>query len=152
MRYNISKKFIGFVNAFLNIFNRVLFISLALTSLYLGFGLLALFIISLFSNFFTLIINFRLSKKFLSYKFWNKINWDKEILKPALIFSILSFTVLLTTRIDLIMISILGTSKDVGIYGVPYQITHIAMNIRNLVATAFFPIFVKTIKHTIIYC
>jgi len=137
-------------NAALTILNRILFVPLSIAFLYMGFGLLALFIISLFSHFFTLIINFRLTKKFLIFKFWNKIKWDKSILRPALIFSILSFTVLLTTKIDVVMVSWLSTPKDVGIYGVAYQITDIGVTLRGILAIAFFPIFVKTFhKHIV---
>ena len=63
---------------------------------------------------------------------------------------ILSFSYLLTGRIDIIMISILGSSRDVGIYGVAFQIMAVGMTLRTLMAEAFFPIFVKTFsKHAV---
>ena len=130
-------------NAFLEVLNHFLLVSLSIAFLYMGFGLWALFIIALFSRFFTLIINYKLTKRFLSFKFWNKINFDKSLLVPALIFSILAFAVLLSTKIDLVMVSLLGTSRDVGIYGVAFQITHTGVTIRSLLSTGFFPIFVK---------
>ena len=131
-------------NAFLNVLNRVLFVSLGIVFLYLGFGVFGLIIIALSSQFFTIIINYKLTKKFINYKFFNKIKWDVRLLKSALIFSILSFTVLLTSKIDLVMISWLGTSQDVGIYGVSYKIIHMGLELRNIFAVAYFPIFVKT--------
>ena len=130
-------------NAILSILNTILFVSLSIAFLYMGFGLLALFIIAIFSHFSSLVINYKLTKRFLIFKFWNKIKWDKYLLKSALIFSILSFSFFLTSRIDLVMISILGSSKDVGIYGVAFQITTVGVTMRTLMATAFFPIFVK---------
>ena len=130
-------------NAVLQILNRIIFVPLAVTFLYMGYGLLTLFLIALFSHFFTLIINFKLTKKFVIFKFWNKIAWDKQILKPALIFSILGFTGFLATRIDLVMISLLCSLEDVGIYAVAYTIAQQGSMIRNIIATAFFPIFVK---------
>jgi len=130
-------------NAILTILNNVMFVSLSIAFLYMGFGLLALFIIALLSHFFNLIINYQLTKRILVFKFWNKIKWDKYILKSAIIFSILSFTYMLAGRIDLIMISIMGSSKDVGIYGVAFQIISVGLVTRTLLATAFFPIFVK---------
>lgn len=130
-------------NAILAILNRILFVSLSIAFLYMGFGLLALFIIAIFSQFFSLVINYKLTKRFLIFKFWNRIKWDKYILKSALIFSIISFSFFLAGRIDLVMISILGSSKDVGIYGVAYQIMTVGVTTRTLIATAFFPIFVK---------
>ena len=131
-------------NAFLSIIHRILFVSLSIVFLYMGFGLFALFIIALFSQFFTLIINFKLTKNFLSYKFWNGIKVDKTILKPAIIFSILAFSYLLAGKIDLVMISLLGSSSDVGIYGVSYRIMMVGLTLRSFISTAFFPIFVKS--------
>ncbi len=137
-------------NAILEILNRILFVPFAIALLYMGFGLPGLFGISIFSQLFTIVINFKLTKRFISYRFFNKINWDISILKPALIFSILSFTVILTTRIDIVMVSLLASSKDVGIYGVAYQITYTGVTVRTLLATAFFPIFVKTFYKKIV--
>jgi len=130
--------------AILTILHRVLFVSLSIIVLYMGFGIFALLMVALFSQFFTLIINFKLTKKFLSFKFLNKIKWDMNLLKPALIFSILSFSYFLAGRIDIIMISIMGTSIDVGLYGVANQIMMVGLTTRGLLATAFFPIFVKS--------
>ena len=137
-------------NSVLIILKSILFVPISIAFLYMGFGLLALFIISLFSHFFTLIINFKLTKRFLIFKFWNKIEWNKSLLRPALIFSILSFTFLLTTKIDLVMISWLSFSEDVGIYGVAHQITFTGVSVRNLLGIAFFPIFVKTFHKNVI--
>lgn len=137
-------------NAVLGILDRVLFVSLAIAFLYMGFGILTLIIIALFSHFFTLILNYRLTKRFLSFKFFNKIKWDKALLGSALIFSILNFSVLLSTKIDLVMISWLGSSQDVGIYGVAYQIVQSGAIVRNLLAIAFFPIFVKTFHRKLV--
>jgi O-antigen/teichoic acid export membrane protein len=137
-------------NSALTILNRILFVPLSILVLIMGFGVTGLFVIAIFSQFFTLFLNFKLTKRFLSFKFFSKIKWDKSILKPALIFSIISFTVLLTSKIDIVMISWLGTSKDVGIYGVAYQITHSGAEIKNLVSVAFFPIFVKIFHNKIV--
>jgi O-antigen/teichoic acid export membrane protein len=131
-------------NSILGVLDRVLFVSLAIAFLYMGFGILALIIIAVFSHFLNLIVNYKLTKRFLSFKFFNRIKWDKALLGSALIFSILSFTVLLSSKIDLVMISWLGSSRDVGIYGVAYQIVHVIGSVRNLLAIAFFPVFVKT--------
>jgi O-antigen/teichoic acid export membrane protein/glycosyltransferase involved in cell wall biosynthesis len=137
-------------NAVLKIINSVTFVTLSITFLYFGFGLLALFIINLSTHFLTIIINYKLTKRFLIFKFWSKIKWDKYILKPAIIFSILSFTYLLAGKIDLLMISLLGSSKDVGIYGIAYQITAVGVTLRTLMANAFFPIFVKSFSKYVI--
>ena len=61
----------------------------------------------------------------------------------ACLFSLLFFVGFLAGRIDLLMISILGTAKDVGIYGVAYRIVGLGIMLRNVTSTAFFPVFVK---------
>ena len=123
--------------------NRILFVSLSIAFLSYGFGLLTLFSIALFSNILTLIINYKFSQKFVKFNIFSRIQFDKKLLKPALIFSLIAFLGFLTTRIDLLMISFLGTAKDVGIYAVAQKITQQGIMLRNVTAIAFFPIFVK---------
>ena len=125
------------------IFNRVLFVGSSILFLYLGFGLLTLFLISLFSNLLTLLLNFRVSRKFVKFNLLAKIHVDKKILKPGIIFSLMTFVGFLTTRVDVLMISLLGTPADVGVYGLAYRIAEQGVVLRNLIVTAFFPIFIK---------
>lgn len=134
----------------LKILDRTFFIGLSIIFLYFGFGILALIMLSVVIEIFILIINYRLTKKFIKFKFLTKIKIDKRIIKPALVFSILSFTVLVTTKIDLVMLSWLGTSRDVGIYGVAHQILRNGSNIKTLIAISFYPIFIKTFHNRII--
>jgi len=125
------------------IVNRVIFVSLSIAFLYRGFGVLALFIIALFSNFLTISANYFYSRKYVKFNIFSKLQFDKNLLKPAIIFSLLEFVIFLTTKIDLVMISILGTAKDVGVYGVAFRITQLGIMLRNVTAMAFFPIFIK---------
>jgi O-antigen/teichoic acid export membrane protein len=137
-------------NAFLAILHQILYVPLAVILLYFGFGLKGLFIIALFSQFLTLVINFKFTKKFISFKFFNKIKLNKSLLKPALIFSIISFSILLITKIDLVMISWLGSSKDVGIYGVAYNLVNVGGSLGGFLSIAFFPIFVKIFQKRVV--
>jgi len=127
----------------LDIVNKALFVSLSIAFLYHGFGLLTLFLLALFSHFSTLIINYSLSRRFIRFNLFSKIQFDKNLLKPALIFSLMVFVGFLITRVDLLMISFLGTAKDVGVYGVANKIAQQGVMLRNVTVTAFFPIFVK---------
>jgi O-antigen/teichoic acid export membrane protein len=123
--------------------NRLLFTGSAILVLYLDYGIPALLLLQIFYSAMFLIFEYRVTKKFVIFKFWKKIKWDKSIFKPAMVFSALTFFGILTTRIDLVMISLLGTSKDVGIYGVAYNIVLQGEMLRNIVLIAFFPILVK---------
>ena len=125
------------------ILNRILFVGLAIGALLLGFGIVALFLISLFSNFVTLLLSYKTSQKFVRFRFFSKIQIDKKLLISAFIFSLMSFVSYLTTKVDLLMISLLGTPTDVGIYGVAFRTAEQGVVLRNLTVTAFFPIFIK---------
>jgi O-antigen/teichoic acid export membrane protein len=129
--------------SYLNIMDRALFTSLAIAFLYLGYGLMAVFLVALFSHFLTLFISFKVSRKFVKFDLLSRVQFDKLLLKSAVIFSLMSFLQYLTSRVDILMITFLGTSKDVGIYGVAYKLAHEGIMLRNVNAMAFFPIFVK---------
>jgi O-antigen/teichoic acid export membrane protein len=137
-------------NAILQISNRMIFLPLAITVLLLGFGLTGIFIISLLTQFISLVLEVFLSKKFINYKF--KIHYfnNKMILKSSFVFSLLAFTNLINTRVDVVMISWLSNPNEVGIYGVATQIVNTALTARNLISVGFFPIFVKLFHTNIV--
>ncbi len=130
-----------------NLLNRFLFVSLSVGFLYLGYGLLSLFLIALFSHMITILIDYRFSRRLVNFPFFSKVHWDKSLLKPAWIFSLFSFVSFLASRIDVVMISFLGTTEEVGIYGIAYKITHQGTMLRNVTSTAFFPILVQQFMH-----
>ena len=127
----------------LSIVDRILFVGLSVAFLYFGFGLTALFLVSLFSNFFTLFLKYRISRRFIKFNLLAKAHFDKTLIKPTIIFSLMGLLTYFSTRVDLLMISLLGTAKDVGVYGVAFRIAEQVMMLRNFTAAAFFPIFIK---------
>jgi O-antigen/teichoic acid export membrane protein len=129
--------------ALFGIVNRVLFVGISIGALYLGFGLLALFLISIMANLVTLAMNYRLSRKFVRFRLFSRIQVDKKILLPGLVFSLMAFVSYLLTRVDLLMISFLGTAGDVGVYGVAFRVAEQGVVLRNLIVVAFFPIVIK---------
>ncbi len=129
--------------ALFGIVNRILFVGLSIGALYLGFGLTALFLISIFANLVTLALNYRLSRKLVRFRLFSRVQVDKKILMPGLVFSLMAFVSYLLTRVDLLMISFLGTPRDVGVYGVAFRVAEQGVVLRNLIVVAFFPIFIK---------
>jgi len=127
--------------------NRLLFILLSIYLLYLGYGVISLFIVMLLTNIITLIGNYTISTKFFKFSpnFTFK-NIDPLIIKSSLVFSLLAFVGFLTTKIDLLMISFLGGLSEVGKYGAAYKLVRQGMVLRNMTSVAFFPMIVKYIK------
>jgi O-antigen/teichoic acid export membrane protein len=112
--------------------------------LYLGAGVLVILLVNLLSKFLILAINYLNSRKLIRFKInFKNVRVQYNIIKPTLIFSLNKFLESFAIRVDLIMISFLSTSIDVGIYGVAHQIASEGIMIRNIIAMAFFPIAVK---------
>ena len=133
--------------ALFGISNKVIIVVLSVVFLYLGYGLLSLFLIRLFSHFIIIIGFYRVSKRFVSFKFFSRPRINKELIKPAITFSLLALVALLASQIDLVMISFLGTKEDVGIYGVSYNIARQSLMLRGSFSIAFFPVAVKRFQN-----
>jgi O-antigen/teichoic acid export membrane protein len=83
------------------------------------------------------------SRDIVPFRFFSKIRFDKTLIKPAIVFSLVGFIAFFVSRIDLLMISFLGAAKHVGVYGVAYKIAQQGEMLRNVCAVAFFPMLVK---------
>ncbi|MDC0527076.1 flippase [Euryarchaeota archaeon] len=132
-----------YYNALLTIINKILFVTTTIILLQLGYGILHLFLCQISTHIFTIFVNFYFSRRFVIFKFWSPVILDKNIYKPAIIFSASSFLGFLSTRVDLIMLSMMGSPIEVGIYGVAFSISSRIKQIRGAFSTAFFPILVK---------
>ncbi|UCC38810.1 MAG: flippase [Candidatus Aminicenantes bacterium] len=129
--------------AYFSVSTRVLVTGLSIIFLFLGAGVLTILIINLLCKFAVLIVNFLYSKRYIRFKFNINPRIASPILKSMFIFTLIKFINVLAVKIDILMISLLSTSRDVGIYGVAHEIAREGLLLRNIVATAFFPIAVK---------
>ncbi len=129
--------------AILSVANRILSVGLSIVFLSRGYGLLALFLILLGSDLVTTLATYRHSQSLVPFRFFSRIQFDKRLLKPAVVFSLLGFMAFFASRIDLLMISFLGMAEQVGVYGVAYKIAQQGEMLKNVCAVAFFPILVK---------
>lgn len=109
----------------------------------LGYGVLSLLIINIIVNGLSLIIGYIISRNIVKFKLFKKPHWDKKLLIPSFLFTILGLFGLLQTKIDLLMISWMGTVQEVAIYAVAYKITTYFESVRNQVSNAFYPVIVK---------
>jgi len=129
--------------AILSVANRTLSVGLSIAFLHFGFGLLALFLIALGSDLVTMLVTYRHSRMLVPFRFFSRIHLDKRLLKPAVVFSLLGFMAFFASKIDLLMISFLGMTRQVGVYGVAYKIAQQGEMLKNICSVAFFPILVK---------
>jgi O-antigen/teichoic acid export membrane protein len=119
---------------------------LSILFLYLGAGVLEILLVNLFSRFAVVMVNFFNSRRLVKFKINISINLASPLLKATFIFSLITFINTLAVKIDILMISFLSTSTDVGIYAIAHEIAREGLILRNIIATAFFPIAVKFIS------
>jgi len=130
-------------SAFFVVVERLLFVGVAVTLLFLGFGLKTLFVVSLASQAVTTALSLLWSRRLIGFKLFTGVHFEPALLRPALVFSLLTFLGFLAIKIDLLMISLLGTLEEVGLYSVAAKVAQQGIMLRNVTATAFFPIAVK---------
>lgn len=152
-----SNSFRGYINTiykfnermeYISIFDVVrqgLFVGFAILFLWMGYGLFAVVMISVITAAISLLLRYHHSKRIVEFDIFSRLTIDKDVLKPAIDFSGISIVSNLHGRADLFMISLLGTSPEVAIYGVAYNLAREANVLKNLMGDAFFPVAVKTL-------
>jgi len=131
--------------AVFQVLRQSLFVGLAVSFLWLGYGLFSVVLISAGTSALNVFIRFYHSRNIVKFNVFSKLQFNKDIIKPSITFSALSIVGNLHSRVDLFMISLLGTSPEVAIYGVAYQLAREAEVLRNLLADGFFPVAVKVL-------
>ena len=76
--------------------------------------------------------------------------FEKGYFRSGLTFSLFEAVTMLATRFDLFLISLLGSPRDVGIYGVAFKVAQQVLMLRNVNQDSFFPLVVKRLKSGII--
>lgn len=125
------------------VLTRVLITVLSIVFLYLGAGVLVILLVNLFSRFLVLSINYVCSRRFARFRFNFRLSLDPRILKATIVFSLMGIINTVAIKIDVLMISFLAASRDVGVYSVAQTFTNEGLILRNAAAMAFFPAAVK---------
>lgn len=131
--------------AIFSIFKMATFVGLAVFFLRLGYGLFTIVILSVSTSLLTLFLFIYYSRKIVKFDMFSRVYIDKNIIKPSIFFSAIEIVGSLHSKVDLLMISLLGTSPEVAIYGVAYYLAAESESLKNKLAAAFFPIAVKTL-------
>lgn len=126
-----------------NILTKIIYVVLSVTFLLLGSGVIAIFIVSVVTNITMILVLYLYSRRFVKFRFFSRPVWDWKLMKPTFIFTILLFLGMVATRIDLIMISLLGPLSDVGSYDIVLKSVAPFSLIKNYISLGFFPIVVK---------
>ena len=125
----------------ITIFVNIIRVSLGLLVLFLGYGLIELALVFLFSGIFDFLLSFLVcERKFVKPKI--EVDWDfwKNTIKIALPLSMLSIFGLIYVRIDTIMLSVMKGDAVVGWYNAAYGLVLGFKPIPSLFLNAIFPL------------
>lgn len=109
--------------AIVEIFLKILVVSLGLLVLVLGYGLLELLLVQLFVFSLSLALSFYLFNTRISKVIFNELNFDfcKNLIKSATPFLILSISVAIYVKIDIVMLSVMKGDLITGWYAAAYK-------------------------------
>ncbi len=108
--------------------------------LFAGFSILTILLWRIFSGVVFCLFNWLAARKFAPLNYLSKPVWDKKLLKSGFIFSGLSFLLALSTRLDIVMISFMGTPVEVGLYALAFTAVQKLNILRNTVSNGLFPV------------
>ena len=131
--------------AFSEVIGRTIQLVFVLVFVFYGFGflyiILAVFLGAVFNFFFILYFASRYIKVRLKFNF---ILW-KKILKQSSSLAVSAILVLIYFKLDTIFLSVMKTSKDVGVYGISYKIMENLIFFPSMIVGLAMPIMSKHI-------
>ena len=146
--YRVHEKF-QYI-AYLEIFKSSLFTLFAITAVIIWQKVIFLIFMNLITEFFALCLNYYYLNKIIKIKLFVKISYDRNFLVSSFIFTLTNIFWILVTRTDIIMISFLSTSEEVGIYNVSNRIIQYAMLGITIIFTILYPRIIITLNNGIL--
>ncbi|MEA1957383.1 MAG: flippase [Euryarchaeota archaeon] len=125
----------------ITIFTNTIRVSLGLLVLFLGYGLIELAWVFLFSGVFDVLFSFLVcERRFVRPKVELDLNFWKSTIKVALPLSMLSIFALIYVRTDTIMLSVMKGDAVVGWYNAAYNLVRGFKPIPHIFMNALFPL------------
>ncbi len=128
--------------ALLNIVERIIFVSLGMVVLFMGYGLIEVVSVFLIAGAANIILSFFLTeRKFAIPGFEMDLELWKYLIKEGLPFGVAFIFVTIYIKIDTVMLSIMEGDAVVGWYNAAYQIPMAATLVSAALMESVFPVF-----------
>ena len=125
--------------SYLNIIKSIFQVSLSIAALLLGYGVLSLVIIYLLAELIIIFIGIYFIFKHTHYRPELNYRFDRGLIKRAYKFSIIDFFNLLSSKIDIVMLSFLADPIGVGVYALANLLARKGLIVRRAIAQSIFP-------------
>lgn len=126
-----------------SVIKSILLSSSLIAVLLIGKGVIELLIIDLLVSAFVIFISYNKSRNYTKFKLFPPIWLDLKKIKQGLVFTLLSFLNILGGKIDVVMISILGTPEEVGVYAIANSVVRKGLLASRAISTSIFPLYAK---------
>lgn len=133
---------------FSEVFQSICYLILVLITIYLELGIEGLVAASLISTTLSFMVDLINSRKYSRFKLFDGFQVDKVFLMSASIFTLTNTIWLIVSKIDIFMLSILGSNEDIATYGVASRIIFIGLMAISVVSNVIYPPLIKKIKKT----
>ena len=122
-----------------------LFLLIAVFFVYFfDFGLTGILVATVLSNFISFLFHYFFSKKFVRAKITFDITVWKEIIQQSWPIAVTIFFNLIYLRTDTIILSLIKSSEDVGIYGASYRVIDVLVTVPFMFAGIILPVLTKS--------
>ena len=132
--------------SFSEIFQSLSYLILVLISIRCQFGIEGIVAASIFSTILGFLFDYINSKKYSKFKLFDGFAVDKVFLLSASVFTLTNIMWLIITKIDIFMLSVIGSNQEVAIYGVANRIIFFGLMATSVVSNVIYPPLIKRIK------
>ncbi len=127
-----------------HVLSRMVSVSLALTALFLGYGLIEIAYAFLIGGFTDLLLGFFICNwKFVRFKFTIDLNFWKKATRASLPLTFITIAAIIYTRTDIVMLSIMKGDEVVGWYNAAHNLLLSVSPIAGVFATALLPVMTR---------
>ncbi|MBU2229270.1 flippase [Patescibacteria group bacterium] len=122
------------------VLGRIVLLGGTFAAVYLNKGLLTILLVVVLGSFTNFIFTFFYSRKFVKIKLrfefavWKKIIWESYPIALAILFNLVYF------KADTLILSLLKSQEEVGIYGAPYKILEVLVTFPAMFAGLTIPV------------
>lgn len=137
--------------SYLNIIKSIVQVSFSIAALLLGYGVLSLVIIYLLAELVIILVGIRFILRHTNYRPELNYMFDKGLIKRAYKFSIIDFFNLLSSKIDIVMLSFLADPVGVGVYALANLLARKGLIVRRAIAQSIFPYYSESSREQLTF-
>jgi O-antigen/teichoic acid export membrane protein len=103
--------------------------------------------LQLFLQIFFMIVTLLVARRLINFKLnILSVEFNKSLITKGFYFFIISLAGMIFMKIDVLMISLLGDLREVGVYSIADRIAREGSELRTVILAGFFPVIIKRIK------